>query len=90
MWILTVVKDEEMTEEDETNNDLIMSEDNLPLLKSKHFILTEKTKLEEGTTETNDDRRDSDSETANEKRLKEININYKLIRKLGFELHKEK
>ena len=89
LWLLSLEK-EEMTEEDETNNDLIMNENNLPLLKSKHFILTEKTGLKEESLETNDIRRDSDSNSANEKRLKEVDINYRLIRKIGYELHKEK
>ena len=87
IWISTL-DNEEITEEDETNNDLIMCENNLPTIKPKHFILTEKIKLEE-SSDINGNRK-SDISIANEKRLKDININYKLIKKIGDELKKEK
>ena len=87
LWIFTLEK-EEMTEEDETNNDLIMSEDNLPIIKSTHYILTQKTKLEEDPVKDNN--RESEFGLANEKRLKDISINFRLIRKLGYDLYKEK
>ena len=79
-----------MTEEDEANNDVIMSTDNLPMLKSKHFILTEKENLEVGNKDNNDNKhRNSDVNKANEKRLKNTDINYNLIRKIGYLLRKD-
>ena len=66
-----------------------MSEDNLPVLRSNHYILTEKMKLED-PSEVNESKRDSDFSISNEKRLKDIDINFRLIRKIGYELYKEK
>ena len=88
LWISSFEK-EVITEEDEANNDLIMSEDNLPVLRSNHYILTEKMKLED-PSEVNESKRDSDFSISNEKRLKDIDINFRLIRKIGYELYKEK
>ena len=88
MWIASL-ENEELTEEDETNNDLIMSEDNLPRLMFNHYILTEKI-IEKSEGEKNNKNRDSDISASNEKRLKDTDINYKLIRKLGLELYKNK
>ena len=87
LWITSTDKDD-ITEEDETNNDLIMSRDNLPVLKSKHFILTEKENLEINNNKDNENNRNSEVNKANEKRLKNININFELMRKIGYELNK--
>ena len=76
---------EKLTEEDEANNDLIMSFDNLPPLKSTHFILTEKENID--NTNTTDE--DTGLNKAQEKKLKNIDINFNLIRKIGYELNKE-
>ena len=90
LWI-TSFENEEINEEDETNIDLVMSDDNWPKLKSKHFLLTEKIKLDDISELSENNGRDNDLNEANEKKLKEdININYKLIHKLGRELYKEK
>ena len=90
LWI-TSFESEEINEEDETNIDLVMSDDNWPKLKSKHFILTEKIKLDDISDLSENNGRDNDFNEANEKKLKEdINTNYKLIHKLGCELYKEK
>ena len=89
LWISSLDKDD-MTEEDEANNDVIMSTDNLPMLKSKHFILTEKENLEIGNKDNNENKhRNSDINKANEKRLKNTDINYNLIRKIGYLLRKD-
>ena len=86
LWISTLDK-EDITEEDETNNDLILSEENLPIIKTKHFILTEKIGLQ-GDSEKNGNR-ESDLSDAKEKKLKNVEINYKLLRNFGYELYKE-
>ena len=87
VWIEYLDKDDQ-NEEDEANNDIIMSSENLPLLKSKHFILTEK----ENLNINNDDNknRKSDINKAREKKLKNVDINFNLMRKIGYELYKEK
>ena len=87
LWISSL-DNEEMTEEDETNNDLIMSQDNLPTIKSNHFILTEKASSEELANLK--ENIENGLGIANEKRLKEIDSNFRTIRKLGYELYKEK
>ena len=84
LWIISLDK-EKLTEEDEANNDLIMSFDNLPPLKSTHFILTEKENID--NTNTTDE--DTGLNKAQEKKLKNIDINFNLIRKIGYELNKE-
>jgi hypothetical protein len=90
LWI-TSFESEEINEEDETNIDLVMSDDNWPKLKSKHFILTEKIKLDDISELSENDGRGNDLNEANERKLKEdINTNYKLIHRLGSELYKEK
>ena len=88
LWISSIDKDE-VTEEDEANNDLIMSKDNLPVLKSEHFILTDKENIEIGNKDLNEKNRNSDVNKANEKRLKNININFELMRRIGYDLNKE-
>ena len=88
LWISTLSK-EEMTEEDETNNDLIMGEENITRLKSDHYILTDKIRMED-PSEKKEFRRDSDFNTAYEKKLKDIDANYTLMKNLGAELNKEK
>ena len=85
-WIEILNKDL-ITEEDEINIDLIMSEDNLTILKSTHYILTEK--IIEKEDENNNKNRNSDKSASNEKRLKDIDINYRFVRKIGYELYKE-
>ena len=87
LWISSL-DNEEMTEEDETNNDLIMSQDNLPTIKSNHYILTEKASSEELANLK--ENIENGLGIANEKRLKEIDSNFRTIRKLGYELYKEK
>ena len=89
LWISSLEKDEELTEEDEANNDLIMSKDNLPILKSEHYILTEKENIEIGNKDNNEKNRNSDIDKANQKRLKNININFELIKGIGYDLYKE-
>ena len=85
-WTSTL-DNEEATNEDKKNNDLIMCENNLPTIKSKHFILTEKIRLED-ISDANENRK-SDISITNDKRLNDIDINYQLIRKLDNELNKE-
>ena len=90
VWISYLDKDEG-NEEDEANNDIIMSSENLPMLKSKHFILTEKENLNINNKNNNDNKgRKSDINKAQEKKLKNVDINFNLIRKIGYELYKEK
>ena len=86
LWISSIDKDE-ITEEEEANNDLIMSKDNLPILKSEHFILTEKENIEIDNKDINN--RKSGVNKANEKRLKNINVNFDLLRRIGYDLNKE-
>ena len=88
LWISSIDKDE-VTEEDEANNDSIMSKDNLPIIKSKHFILTDKENIEIGNKDPNEKNRNSDVNKANEKRLKNININFELMKRIGYDLNKE-
>ena len=85
-WIYSLDK-EELTEEDETNNDIIMSDANLPVIKSNHFILTQKEtfEIENKTNKEND--RNSEVNKANEKRLKNTNINFELMRRIGYDLN---
>ena len=87
VWIEYLDKDDE-NEEDEANNDIIMSSENLPLLKSKHFILTEKENLDINNKDNKDGK--SDLNKAQEKKLKNVDINFNLMRKIGFELYKMK
>ena len=87
VWIEYLDKDDE-NEEDEANNDIIMSPENLPLLKSKHFILTEKENLDINNKDNKDGK--SDLNKAQEKKLKNVDINFNLMRKIGFELYKMK
>ena len=88
LWISSIDKDE-VTEEDEANNDSIMSKDNLPIIKSKHFILTDKENIEIDNKDPNEKSRNSDVNKANEKRLKNININFELMKRIGYDLNKE-
>ena len=88
LWISSIDKDE-VTEEDEANNDSIMSKDNLPIIKSEHFILTDKENIEIGNKDPNEKNRNSDVNKANEKRLKNININFELMKRIGYDLNKE-
>ena len=88
LWLNFIEKDEEeITEEDEANNDIIMSSDNLPIIKSKHFILTEKENLEINNKDNNENKKYGDVGKANEKRLKNTDINFDLLKKIGKELN---
>ena len=87
VWIEYLDKDDQ-NEEDEANNDIIMSSENLPVLKSKHFLLTEKENLNINNNENKN--RKSDINKAQEKKLKNVDINFNLMRKIGYELYKEK
>ena len=90
LWIRSF-ENGEINEEDETNIDLVMSDNNWPKLKSKHFILTEKIKLDDISDLSENNGRDNEFNEAYEKKLKEdTNTNYNLIHKLGRELYKEK
>ena len=85
-WIYSLDKDE-ITEEDETNNDIIMSSDNLPVIKSNHFILTYKESFEIDKKNNKENNRNSEVNKANEKRLKNTNINYELMRRISYDLN---
>ena len=85
-WIYSLDKDE-ITEEDETNNDIIMSSDNLPVIKSNHFILTYKESFEIDKKNNKENNRNSEVNKANEKRLKNTNINFELMRRISYDLN---
>ena len=87
LWISSIDKDD-ITEEEEANNDLIMSKENLPILKTNHFILTEKEKIDIDNGDNINDRK-SNANKANEKRLKNTNINFELMKRIGFDLHED-
>ena len=84
MWLSTF-DEEELNEEDETNIDLIMAEKNWPIIKSKHFLLTEKENENSGVKRNK--KEESDISSVNEKKLTDVSINNRLIRKLKNELN---
>ena len=80
-WLSSLDK-VDITEEDEEIINSLMSSTNLPIISSTHFILSEK----ENIDDKNENNNTIDEEDI--KRLSNIEINYNLIRKFGFELNK--
>jgi hypothetical protein len=85
-WIDTFEK-EDFTDEDQANNEIIMSKDSLPPINPSHFILTEKNKLDDDLKKVSNIG-DTEIDKSTKKRMKDIDINYDLMRKLGNELSK--